>query len=223
VVSWIAPDVARIDEPFTGPERGILDGFLDWHRSTLLWKCAGLTGEQLALASVQPSNLSLLGIVRHMADMERAWFRIRFRGEPLPRLYDYEDAAFEHAGPARAEADFAAFAEECDLARKAVARASLDDEFTGGRGRTLSLRWVYTHMIEEYARHNGHADLLRQRIDGATGSLHGPARACCPTCARAVMSSLSTSADLGDRSSARYTAAAAPRASMPASPGGCSL
>ena len=170
VVSWTAPDVARIDEPFTGPERGILDGFLDWHRSTLLWKCAGLTGEQLALASAPPSNLSLLGIVRHMADMERAWFRIRFRGEPLPRLYDDEDAAFEHADASRAEADFAAFAEECDLARQAVAGASLDEEFTGGRGRILSLRWVYTHMIEEYARHNGHADLLRQRIDGATDS-----------------------------------------------------
>jgi hypothetical protein len=142
VVSWIAPYVARVDEPFTGPERDILGGFLDWHRSTLLWKCAGLTGEQLALASVPPSNLSLLGIVRHMADMERAWFRIRSRGEPLPRLYDYEDAAFTRADPARAEADFAAFNEECDRARNAVARASLDDEFTGGRGRTLSLRWL---------------------------------------------------------------------------------
>jgi Protein of unknown function (DUF664) len=129
-----------------------------------------LTGEHLALASVSPSNLSLLGIVRHMADMERTWFRIRFRGEPLPRLYDHEDAAFEYADPGRAEADFAAFTEECDLARKAVARASLEGGFTGGRGRTLSLRWVYTHMIEEYARNNGHAALLRQRIDGATGS-----------------------------------------------------
>jgi uncharacterized damage-inducible protein DinB len=170
VVSWIAPDVARIDEPFTGPERGILEGFLDWHRSTLLWKCAGLTGEQLGLAPVPPSNLSLLGIVRHMADMERAWFRIRFRGEPLARLYDYEDAAFTRVDASRAEADFAVFAEECDLARQAVAGASLDEEFTGGRGRKLSLRWLYAHMIEEYARHNGHADLLRQRIDGATGS-----------------------------------------------------
>jgi uncharacterized damage-inducible protein DinB len=112
----------------------------------------------------------LLGLVRHMADVERAWFRIRFRGEPLPRLYDYEDAAFENADPARAEADFAAVTEECARARKAVSGASLDDEFTGGRGRTLSLRWVYTHMIEEYARHNGHADLLRQRTDGVTGS-----------------------------------------------------
>jgi uncharacterized damage-inducible protein DinB len=169
-VSWTAPEVTRIDEPFTGPERGILDGFLDWHRATLLWKCTGLTGEQLALPSVPPSNLSLLGLVRHMADVERAWFRIRFRGEPLPRLYDYEDAAFEHADPAGAEADFAAFTRECGLARQAVAGASLDDEFTAASGRVLSLRWVYTHMIEEYARHNGHADLLRQRIDGATGS-----------------------------------------------------
>jgi uncharacterized damage-inducible protein DinB len=169
-VSWTAPEVNRIGEPFTGLERGVLEGFLDWHRSTLLWKCTGLTAEQLALQSVPPSNLSLLGIVRHMADVERAWFRIRFRGEPLPRMYDYEDAAFEHADPARAEADFAAFTVECDLARKAAAGASLDDEFTVRSGRILSLRWVYTHMIEEYARHNGHADLLRQRIDGATGA-----------------------------------------------------
>jgi uncharacterized damage-inducible protein DinB len=169
-MTWIAPEVTRVDEPLTGPERGILDGFLDWHRSTLLWKCAGLSGEVLALQAVQPSNLSLLGIVRHMADVERAWFRIRFRGDDLPRLFDYQDAAFEHADPDGAEADFAAFADECDLARKSVAEASLDDEFTmDGRG-TFSLRWVYTHMIEEYARHNGHADLLRERIDGVTGS-----------------------------------------------------
>ena len=78
----------------------------------------GLTGQQLALTSVPPSNLSLLGLVRHMADVERAWFRIAFRGEPLPRLYKYEDVAFEHADPARAEADFAAFHQECELARK---------------------------------------------------------------------------------------------------------
>jgi uncharacterized damage-inducible protein DinB len=169
-MSWIAPEITRIDEPFTGPERGILDGFLDWHRTTLLWKCAGLTSEQLALQSVPPSNLSLLGLVRHMADVERAWFRIRFRNEPVPRLYPSLDAAFEEAYPAGAEADFAAFAEECELARKAAAGASLDEEFTGSKGHTISLRWVYTHMIEEYARHNGHADLLRERIDGVTGS-----------------------------------------------------
>jgi uncharacterized damage-inducible protein DinB len=169
-MSWIAPEVTRIGEPFTRPERGILDGFLNWHRTTLLWRCSGLTAEQLALQSVPPSNLSLLGLVRHLADVERAWFRIRFRKEPVPRMYAYEDAAFTEADPARAEADFAAFAEECELARKAAAGASLDEEFTNSKGRTLSLRWVYIHMIEEYAQHNGHADLLRERIDGVTGS-----------------------------------------------------
>ena len=107
---------------------------------------------------------------RWPSSFDRARNRIAFCGEPLPRLYEYEDVAFEHVDPARAEADFAAFHQECELARKAVAQASLDDEFTGGEGHNLSLRWVYTHMIEEYARHNGHADLLRQRIDGATGS-----------------------------------------------------
>jgi hypothetical protein len=76
---------------------------------------------------VRPSHLSLLGIVRHMTDMERAWFHIPFRGEPLPRPYDYEDAAFELADPGRTEADFAAFTEECDLAPRAAARASLSD------------------------------------------------------------------------------------------------
>jgi len=169
-MSWIAPEITRIDEPFTGPERGNLDGFLDWHRTTLLWKCAGLTGGQLALRSVPPSNLSLLGLVRHMAGVERAWFRIRFRNEPVPRMYAYQDAAFEEADPAAAEADFAAFAEECELARKAAAGASLEEEFTFGDRGPYTLRWVYTHMIEEYARHNGHADLLRERIDGVTGS-----------------------------------------------------
>jgi uncharacterized damage-inducible protein DinB len=169
-VTWIAPEITRIDEPFTGPERGILDGFLDWHRTTLLWKCAGLTAGQLALRSAPPSNLSLLGLVRHMAHVERGWFRIRFRGEPVPRLYPDPDAAFEEADPAGAEADFAAFAEECELARKAAVGASLEEEFTFGDRGPYSLRWVYNHMIEEYARHNGHADLLRERIDGATGS-----------------------------------------------------
>jgi len=137
-MSWIAPEITRIGEPFTGPERGILDGFLDWHRTTLLWKCGGLTAEQLALQSAPPSNLSLLGLVRHMADMERTWFRIRFGKEPVPRMYAYEDAAFTEADPAGAEADFAAFAEECELARKAVVGASLDEELTLSKGPARS-------------------------------------------------------------------------------------
>lgn len=171
-MSWIAPEVRRTSESFVADERGMLEGILERHRATLLWKCAGLTGEQLARQAVPPSNLTLLGLVRHMADTERAWFRGRFRGERLPILYareDRPDAAFEEADPGAAEDDFLRLTGEWDLAREAVAGASLDDQFTHEQGMRISLRWVYNHMIEEYARHNGHADLLRQSIDGMTG------------------------------------------------------
>jgi Protein of unknown function (DUF664) len=173
VVSWIAPQVTRIDEPFVAGERAMLEGFLEWQRATLLWKCAGLNGEQLAERSVPPSTLSLLGLVRHHAEVERTWFRRRFRDEQVPSLFwrqDRPDAAFEEASPDRAEADFACLTTEWDLARRAAAGASLDEIFISQRWGRMSLRWVYLHMIEEYARHAGHADLLRQRIDGTTGS-----------------------------------------------------
>jgi hypothetical protein len=96
-MTWIAPDVTRVDEPLTGDERATLEGLLDWHRATLLWKCSGLTGEQLAHCAVPPSNLSLLGLIRHVADAERAWFRRRAGGQPVPEVYhreDRPDAAF---------------------------------------------------------------------------------------------------------------------------------
>ncbi|MGO9784378.1 MAG: DUF664 domain-containing protein [Streptosporangiaceae bacterium] len=83
-MTWIAPDASRADEPLTGDERATLEGLLDWHRATLLWKCSGLTGEQLARRAVPPSNLSLLGLIRHVADAERAWFRRRAGGQPVP-------------------------------------------------------------------------------------------------------------------------------------------
>jgi uncharacterized damage-inducible protein DinB len=172
-MTWIAPDITRTDEPFVADERTMLEGWLDWHRATLLHKCAGLTGEQLALASTPPSNLSLLGLVRHMADVERSWFRRRFRGETIESIYRYGDgapnASFELVDPAQAEADFGALTQEWEHARAAAAGASLDDTFVHERQGEMSLRWIYIHMIEEYARHNGHADLLRERIDGVTG------------------------------------------------------
>jgi len=159
--------------PYVADERAMLDGWLDYHRATLLWKCAGLSGDQLCERSVAPSTMSLLGLVRHMAEVERWWFR-RFRGEPdVPYIYctdDNEDGDFDDVHPAGAAADLATFERECDLARDAVAGASLDDTVhSERRGIDISVRWVFTHMIEEYARHNGHADLLRERIDGATG------------------------------------------------------
>jgi uncharacterized damage-inducible protein DinB len=170
--AWTAPTVERPDAPYVADERAMLDGWLDYHRATLLWKCAGLTGEQLCERSVAPSTMSLLGLVRHMAEVERWWFR-RFRGESdLPQLFcseESEDGDFDDTDPAGAAADFATFERECQLAREAVVGASLEETFHSRRGNDISLRWVYNHMIEEYARHNGHADLLRERIDGTTG------------------------------------------------------
>ena len=159
----------RPEGPLTGPERPMLQAFLDWYRATLLHKCAGLTGEQLAERAVPPSSLSLLGLVRHMTRVERVWFRQRFAGEPVGNPFgDEADADFDRSDPARAAADYARLTEEIKLADAAAANASLDDTFVH-RGQTMSLRMIYLHMIEEYARHLGHADLLRERTDGVTG------------------------------------------------------
>lgn len=171
-MSWRAPQITRVDEPTVADERNMLEGLLEWQRATLLWKCAGLTGAQLARRSVPPSTLSLLGLVRHLADAERAWFRRYFRGERLPEVYaraDRPDAAFTEAEPAGAEGDVGRLVAEWDAARQAVAGTSLDERFVHEQFGEMSLRWVYNHMIAEYARHIGHADLLRELIDGATG------------------------------------------------------
>ena len=173
-MTWNAPEVDRTDPPPVAGERESLDSWLDFHRATLLMKCQGLTGGQLARRAVPPSSLSLLGLVRHMAEVERAWFRRRFAGETgLGYLYvsdEFPDGDFDHADAAMAEAGLAAFTRECAQARAAAAGRSLDETFVHEHlGTTFDLRWVYVHMIEEYARHNGHADLLREQIDGATG------------------------------------------------------
>ena len=167
------PDLAdRVDPPFRDGERAALQAWLEFHRATLLHKCAGLTAEQLGRRSVPPSTLSLRGLVRHMTEVERGWFRIHAAGQSLPYLYSSdtnEDGDFDDVAEADAEADYAAHLAELDAARAAVAGLPLDHEFATDRSPAISLRWVYLHMIEEYARHNGHADLLRERIDGVTG------------------------------------------------------
>jgi hypothetical protein len=173
-MTWTAPEITRAKEPYVADERTMLEGWLDFHRETLLLKCTGLTAEQLKTASVEPSKLTLLGLVRHMAEVERWWFRRQAAGLDLPDLYCSEespDGDFDDLETADAEADFAIYLAECDLARAAVADLPLDKTFTNPRRTAeLSVRWVYVHMIEEYARHNGHADLIRERIDGVTGA-----------------------------------------------------
>jgi len=171
-VTYIAPQVQRTEPLEPAGEREALQSWLDYHRATLLFKCQGLTSEQLALRAVAPSTMSLLGLVRHMVEVERAWFRRRFDLQDAPPMYctDAEpDGDFDLADPAAAEADFATFRHECDLADDAARGRSLEDTFVTSRGTTLDLRWIYLHMIEEYARHNGHADILREQIDGVTG------------------------------------------------------
>jgi uncharacterized damage-inducible protein DinB len=172
-MTLIAPDAQRIEPAEPAPERAALQGWLDFHRATLLFKCQGLTGEQLVRRTAEPSTLSLLGLVRHMTEVERAWFRRRLAGQAdQAYLYcsdEHPDGDFDLADAAGAKAAFEAFRAECVLADAAAAGRSLDDTFVSSDGNTLDLRWIYLHMIEEYARHNGHADILRERLDGVTG------------------------------------------------------
>jgi uncharacterized damage-inducible protein DinB len=150
----------------------MIEAWLEYHRATLALKCEGLSTEQLRMRSAPPSKLSLLGLVRHMADVERNWFRRVLSGEEAPGLFwtpEHEDADFDEVDTADRDEAFAAWQAEIDNARTVAAAAgSLD--VTGRRhGMDVSLRWIYIHMVEEYARHNGHADLIREAIDGMTG------------------------------------------------------
>jgi uncharacterized damage-inducible protein DinB len=168
---FVSPDEdPRTDGGFRG-ERATLVGFLRDQRLTLELKCSGLDADAMARRSVPPSSLSLLGLVRHLADVERGWFRRRLAGQDAPSRYRTDadpDGAFDCAVPdpeVVAEA-WAAWRAEVAFAERFVAEAP-DLDLTGPEGEVL--REVLVHMIEEYARHNGHADLLRERIDGRVG------------------------------------------------------
>ena len=163
--------VDRTDVPRTGGERELLRAYLDFHRETLALKCAGLPDDDLRRRPT-PSALSLLGLVRHMAEVERSWFRVRVAGEDVARVYGEWDVAFDDLDPARAAEDFATYAAEVEAARAVLATKDYDDTFTYVHRRgedTIDVRALALHMIEEYARHNGHADLLREAVDGSTG------------------------------------------------------
>jgi uncharacterized damage-inducible protein DinB len=172
-MTWTAPEPKRPGKPSLADERTMLDGWLDFHRQTLLAKCAGLTADQLKSPSVDPSGLTLLGLVRHMAEVERYWLRRNLTGEDVPDLYrrpDLRHADLDDVANADAAADFATYAAELEHTRRAAATRSLDDTLVHPRSNAeINLRWLYVHLIEEYARHNGHADLIRERIDGRTG------------------------------------------------------
>ncbi|HYN33922.1 MAG TPA: DinB family protein [Ilumatobacteraceae bacterium] len=168
--------MTRIDPPLVNPERESLLAWLDYHRKTLAMKCEGLSADQLCQRSVPPSSMSLIGLVRHMAEVERNWFQrvLSGLGDDVAGPIFYQrvvnvDGDFDDVDPATVDADIATWCREIAEADVVIAELDLDDRRpTPDRG-DLDLRWVLVHMIEEYARHNGHADLLREAIDGTTG------------------------------------------------------
>jgi uncharacterized damage-inducible protein DinB len=165
----------RIDPEPSADERVTLTGFLDWYRATMILKIDGVTDEQARTRYV-PSDTSLLGLVRHLTEVERSWFRRRLRGEDAPPLY-YSAADPDgdfHPGLDWTVAEaVASYERECEVSRVIVADTASLDELTidpiKDYDAPVSLRWILVHMIEETARHAGHADILRELIDGATG------------------------------------------------------
>ena len=165
----------RVGPPLRGDERETLRTFLDYHRATLAMKCEGLTDDDLRSRSSPPSTLTLLGLVRHLAEVERTWFRRVMAGEDVGMVWspvpnDFQ-TAYDATGATRAEA-FEAWEAEVEHARRIEREAeSLDVTAYQARwGEHVSLRLVMVHMIAEYARHNGHADLLREGVDGTVGA-----------------------------------------------------
>lgn len=165
-------DPRRSEPSYLLSERAMLEAWLEFHRTTLLLKCEGLDDTGRKRRPIPTSLLSLHGLVRHMADVERSWFRRTLLREDQapwhwrdPALPDREFVSLDGADWA---ADVEVWKAECAASRSAATRFELDD--SGLRhGEPCSLRWIYIHMIEEYARHNGHADLIRELVDGAVG------------------------------------------------------
>lgn len=152
----------------------MLEALLEFHRATLALKCEGLSTDQLRERAIPPSTLSLLGLIRHMAEVERSWFQRGLAGEDVPLLYYSEaepDADFDRLYDADPDEVSVVWREECDRSRANLAAVpSLDAIAARQRiNGDVSARWIVLHMIAEYARHNGHADLLRQRLDGVVG------------------------------------------------------
>jgi Protein of unknown function (DUF664) len=162
----------RPEPPITGDERPMLAVWLEYHRSTLLWKCDSLQGDELVRRAIPPSSLTLLGLVRHMTYVEWNWFTHVFAGSPTPAPISLErdpDADFNDLHPSASSADIDGFLRQCDRSRAIVESAEDLDCLAAWPDRPVSLRWIMIHMIEEYARHNGHADLLRELVDGSVG------------------------------------------------------
>jgi hypothetical protein len=164
-------DDRRTEPPYLLADREMLEAWLEFHRVTLLLKCEGLDDARRKARPVPTSNLSLHGLVRHMAEVERGWFSDVLLAADTPPIFytpGVEDSSLVPLDDADWVADVASWQAECERSRRNAAGKDLT--VTGvRRGEPVSLRWIYVHMIEEYARHNGHADLIRELLDGAVG------------------------------------------------------
>jgi hypothetical protein len=153
-------------------ERSMLEAWLDFHRATLLVKCEGLDDSLRKARPVATSELSLHGLVRHLAEVERIWFqRVLLDDQDAPRIWlrpGIVDSVLVPLDDADWNADRSAWLAECERSRSVAAGLGLDYEGIY-RSQPCTLRWIYNHMIEEYARHNGHADLIRELLDGTVG------------------------------------------------------
>ncbi|MGC1418703.1 MAG: DinB family protein [Acidimicrobiales bacterium] len=158
---------------YTGRERDQLDSWLTSYRETLLVKCNGLTTEQMKRRPVETSSLSLLGIIRHMTFVEQVWFERIFAGKDVIEYYkqaDDRDADFNNLDELTVLEVVANYEHAIEVSHEIAQGQDLSTTSTlEWRHRYVDLRWIFLHMIEEYARHCGHADLIRELIDGVTG------------------------------------------------------
>jgi hypothetical protein len=167
-------DDTRVVPPWTGDERTMLISYLDYYRTTLELKCAGVPREKLSERTMPPSSLTLHGLVRHLTGVEQWWFHYQFGGEEIEHIYYSDDDPNQDFDDLSGDFDEAleTWRRFCEHSREIVAKAASLEQ-TGIRERTgepFTLRRVLLHMIVEYARHCGHADLLREGIDGTTGA-----------------------------------------------------
>lgn len=167
-------DPRRSEPAYDANERDMLEGWLNFHRVTLVIKCEGLDDAQRNLRPIPTSSLSLHGLVRHLSEVEHYWTSIVLMGSSRDEGIYCDDAApdadFDATESSTFESDLAIFHEQCRLADARMAQASLESlSIANHHGQPITVRWILTHLIEEYARHNGHADLIRELIDGAVG------------------------------------------------------
>lgn len=169
------PTTERSMPALNASERETLEAWLDYYRATLLLTCAGVDADALRQRSAEPSELSLQGLLQHLGEVERQWFRRVLAAEDLPAIHpggktqEGHDGGFEVDPSVPFSTVVGQWEAEIAAARANCAERSLDDT-AAFMGTEVNLRWIYSHMTSEYARHCGHADILRERIDGTTGS-----------------------------------------------------